>query len=108
MRPYPGRATELGAQTRPAPLSLARSNVGRDTAGCQRRHEVYAGVPTQNTPRAATARNGQATHIHGTHSRSQGICLFPARQVAAVATDPAAAALTREGRLLPAFSAFGG
>jgi hypothetical protein len=33
---------------------------------------VYAGAPTpaQNTPRVATAQNGQATHIYGTHSES--------------------------------------
>jgi hypothetical protein len=43
---------------------------------------VYAGVPTpaQNTPRVATAQNGQATHIYGTHSQSQGIWLFPPNQ----------------------------
>jgi hypothetical protein len=41
---------------------------------------IYAGVPTQNTPRGATAQNGQATHIYGTHSQSQGIWLFPPSQ----------------------------
>jgi hypothetical protein len=43
---------------------------------------VYAGAPTpaQNTPRVATAQNGQATHIYGTHSESQGIWLFPPNQ----------------------------
>jgi hypothetical protein len=46
---------------------------------------VYAGAPTpaQNTPRVATAQNGQATHIYGTHSESQGIWLFPTRRAAA-------------------------
>jgi hypothetical protein len=43
---------------------------------------VYAGTPTpaQNTPRVATMQNGQATHIYGTHSESQGIWLFPPNQ----------------------------
>jgi hypothetical protein len=45
---------------------------------------VYAGVPTpvQNTPRVATAQNGRATHIYGTHSQSDGIWLFPPNDAA--------------------------
>ena len=40
---------------------------------------IYGGaqIPVQNTPRTAAAQNGQATHIYGTHSQSQGIWLFP-------------------------------
>jgi hypothetical protein len=43
---------------------------------------VYAGAPTpaQNSARVTTLRNGQATHIYGTHSQSQGIWLFPPDQ----------------------------
>jgi hypothetical protein len=41
---------------------------------------VYAGA-VQNAPSAATARNGHATHIYGTHSQSQGVWLFPPNQV---------------------------
>ena len=47
---------------------------------------IYGGaqVPVQNTPRIAAAQNGQATHIYGTHSQSQGIWLFrPTRWAAA-------------------------
>ena len=44
---------------------------------------IYGGaqVPVQNTPRIAAAQNGQATHIYGTHSQSQGIWLFPPNEV---------------------------
>jgi hypothetical protein len=40
---------------------------------------VYAGA-VQNAPPAATAQNGRATHIYGTHSQSQGVWLFPPNQ----------------------------
>ena len=43
---------------------------------------VYAGVPTsvRNTAGVATVQNGQATHIYGTHSQSEGVWLFPPTQ----------------------------
>jgi hypothetical protein len=43
---------------------------------------VYAGVPTpaRNIPGVATVQNGQATHIFGTHSQSEGVWLFPPTQ----------------------------
>ena len=40
---------------------------------------VIAQAPVQN-PSVATAQNGAATHIYGTHLRSQGIWLFPPNQ----------------------------
>ena len=41
---------------------------------------VYAGA-VQNAPSAATAQNGRATPIYGTHSQNQGVWLFPPNQV---------------------------
>jgi len=40
---------------------------------------VYGGV-VQGGPSATPAQNGQATHIYATHSRPQGVWLFPPNQ----------------------------
>ena len=43
---------------------------------------VYAGVPTpaRNIPGVAAAQDGQAIHVYGTHSQSEGVWLFPPTQ----------------------------
>jgi hypothetical protein len=37
-------------------------------------------TPARNIPGVAAAQNGQATHIYGTHSQSEGVWLFPPTQ----------------------------